>query len=70
MKGRHRATAASAPTPGSTPVNVPMVTPMKQKNRASGENARSNPMAMCAKKSIDYHQKGEISSRKSRPKKR
>ena len=45
VSGRSIATVSAGPTPGSTPTNVPIVTPMKPQSRLIGVSATPNPVA-------------------------
>src|SRR5262245_19821066 len=50
--GRSTAIVAIGPMPGSTPIAVPSMTPMKQKPRLTGVTAAPNPVARWPKISI------------------
>src|SRR5262245_57720764 len=52
VSGRSIATVSAGPTPGSTPTNVPIVTPMKPQSRLIGVSATPNPVASDASVSI------------------
>ena len=43
-KGRRMAIVATGPIPGSTPINVPMITPTKQARRFTGVKAMLETM--------------------------
>src|SRR5512139_251709 len=50
--GSSMAIVAVAPMPGSTPMRVPRITPIRQKNRFSGEAAVAKPSARLERSSI------------------
>jgi hypothetical protein len=50
--GSSMAMVAVAPMPGSTPISVPSSTPMRQKNRFSGEAAVEKPSARLLMRSM------------------
>ncbi|MNT15573.1 hypothetical protein D3C72_1506350 [compost metagenome] len=50
--GSSMAMVAVAPMPGNTPIRVPSSTPIRQKNRFSGEAAVEKPRARLLRKSI------------------
>src|SRR5574341_1309302 len=55
VSGSSIATVSAGPTPGSTPMNVPSVTPMKHHSRFAGAAATANPerSALIASMALD-----------------
>jgi hypothetical protein len=49
--GSSIAMVAIGPTPGSTPIKVPTITPMKQSKMFIAEKATENPSARCEMRS-------------------
>src|SRR6185436_20833772 len=52
VSGSNIATVSAGPTPGSTPTNVPSVTPMNPHSRFIGFSATPNPASSASKASI------------------
>src|SRR6478735_6700793 len=50
--GSSSATVSAGPMPGSTPTRVPMVTPIRARNRLVGVSASPNPVISWEKESI------------------
>ena len=55
MIGSSIAMVAIGPMPGSTPISVPTMAPMKAKPRLAGVSATPKPIARLSKNSIAYH---------------
>jgi len=52
VKGNSSATAGIGPMPGSTPIAVPMTTPIRQNKRLWGSRAVASPICRLSKSSM------------------